>query len=337
MPSRMEEVRAAIRRLRQADVAGLIRASGERNATEVEGAWSALAGFADESREERERRRNTTLHAVRRMLEAERAGARWPKAGSRGFDECETVQMIVAGPDVHYEVIRTDGELLAVVRVEDDGRLVLEEDPQERRPGMKDETVVRGGVKHEYLSCGRCGGQFSIATTSVDERCSTCDGDLIVVVEFERADTERRDAAPAAGVPARAGAREGEDRCDDCEGRGVQVIPAHMLGGHEQRRECPHCRGTGRRPEPVVPLRLVFSQERDVDPVFLDVGRRSVWLSSWQATVDARVVVGDAIVSFCVSADRCESNVEPLRLTDDDRDYLRRLRAKVDALLGDAA
>lgn len=33
--------------------------------------------------------------------------------------------------------------------------------------------------------------------------------------------------------------------CDECEGRGVQVIPAHMLAGHEQRRVCPRCGGSG--------------------------------------------------------------------------------------------
>lgn len=33
------------------------------------------------------------------------------------------------------------------------------------------------------------------------------------------------------------------ERCGHCEGRGEQVIPAHLLAGHEQRRVCPHCDG----------------------------------------------------------------------------------------------
>jgi DNA-binding MarR family transcriptional regulator len=46
------EMRAAIRRLRQANIAGVIRASTERNATEVERAWHELAKYADEPRRE---------------------------------------------------------------------------------------------------------------------------------------------------------------------------------------------------------------------------------------------------------------------------------------------
>lgn len=50
------EIRAAIRRLRQANIAGVLKASEHRNASECERAWSALARYADEpSRTEAER------------------------------------------------------------------------------------------------------------------------------------------------------------------------------------------------------------------------------------------------------------------------------------------
>lgn len=93
-------------------------------------------------------------------------------------------------------------------------------------------------------------------------------------------------------------------------------------------------RVAGAREAPrVVPLRLHFSQERDVRPVLCEGRGRTIY-GAWRATVSIRAVVDDAIVEFEATPEACESRVGPLLLTDGDRAYLRRLRADVDELLG---
>lgn len=81
----------------------------------------------------------------------------------------------------------------------------------------------------------------------------------------------------------------------------------------------------------VVPLKVWFSQERDVH----HDGPRTV-CGEWRGRVSIRAVVDDAIVDFEAGPDGCESVPGPLRLSAEDRDHLRRLRADADELLGGA-